>query len=64
MLLLWPKEEDVSETRVTVGGAGNKISSMQKGEEESLTIDEMEKILDISEKVRKDLSLKIEKSLK
>ena len=58
------EEEDVSETRVTIGGFGDTISSMQKGAEESLSIEEMGKILDISDKVRKDLTLKIEKSLK
>jgi exosome complex RNA-binding protein Rrp42 (RNase PH superfamily) len=58
------EEEDVSETRVTIGGFGDTISSMQKGAEESLSIEEMGKILDMSDKVRKDLNLKIEKSLK
>jgi len=58
------EEEDVSETRVTSGGYEDIISSMQKGNEESLSIEEMTKILDMAEKVRKNLALKIEKSLK
>lgn len=58
------EEEDVSETRVTIGGFDNTISSIQKGNEESLTLEEMDKILDLSEKTRKILYKKVEKYLK
>ncbi len=58
------EEEDISETRVTVGGFNGNISSMQKGEEGSLSIEEINKILDLSEKVRNDVFKKIEKFLK
>ena len=58
------EEEDTSETRLTVGSSDGSISSMQKGELESLDILEFEKTLDIVEKVWKDLIKKIEKSVK
>ncbi len=57
------EEEDVSETRVTVGISNGIISSMQKGEETALSIEEFNKTLDLAEKVYKDVSKKIEKSL-
>lgn len=58
------EEEDVVETRVTIGSANGRISSMQKGKEASLTIEEMEKILELNDKVNKDLLKKIEKLIK
>jgi len=58
------EEEDISETKVTVGSLGGIISSMQKGNEQSLEVEEFGKILDLAEKVTKKISLKIEKSLK
>ena len=58
------EEEDISETRVTIGSSNGTISSMQKGNKESLSIDEMNNILDLSEKVWKDTFKKIEKFLK
>ena len=57
------EEEDMSETRVTIGTSGGMISSMQKGEEQALSIEEFNSVLDLSEKVYKDVLKKIEKSL-
>lgn len=58
------EEEDVSETRVTIGSANGIISSIQKGNETALKIEEFEKVLDLVEKVWKNLFSKIEKDLK
>ena len=58
------EEEDISETRVTIGSYDGIISSMQKGNHVSLSVEEFEKILSISEKVWKSLFSKIEKELK
>ncbi|MEX0920931.1 MAG: exosome complex protein Rrp42 [Candidatus Pacearchaeota archaeon] len=59
------EEEDVSEARITIGGTvGGTIFSMQKGDSKEITIEEMNKILDISEKSRKNVFSKLEKILK
>lgn len=58
------EEENISETRVTIGSSNGTISSMQKGNSNSLDIEEFYKILDLTEKVWKTLSSKIAKSLK
>ncbi len=58
------EEEDVSDVRVTIGSSKGIISSLQKGDEKSLSIEEFHHILDISEKVWKDVFDKIEKYLK
>jgi exosome complex component RRP42 len=58
------EEEDVSETRVTLGSSNGVISSMQKGDLRPLTIKEMNQILDINEKVWKDVFKKVDKHLK
>jgi exosome complex RNA-binding protein Rrp42 (RNase PH superfamily) len=58
------EEEDIIESRVTLGLTKEGISSMQKGEKESMSIEEMDKILDLSEKVRNEVFKKIEKHLK
>ena len=55
------EEEDISETRVTIGSSNGRISSMQKGKEQSLKVEEMNTILDIVEKVERDVYNKIEK---
>lgn len=57
------EEEDISETRVTIGSAEGYISSMQKGDEKSLEVEEMFNIIDLSEKLYKKIFLKIEKFL-
>jgi len=58
------EEEDISETRVTIGSSDGVISSMQKGESIPLSVEEMEKILDLNEKVWKDIFKKVEKFVK
>ncbi len=55
------EEEDISETRVTIGGYEEIVSSMQKGMEKSLNIEEMLKVLEISKKVNQKLRKEIEK---
>lgn len=58
------EEEDISEVRVTSAGSGDIIFSMQKGNEGSLTEEELINILDLSKKARKEILSEIEKSLK
>lgn len=58
------EEEDISEARITIGGSGEIINSMQKGDKAIFTIKEFNKVLDLSEKVRESISKKIEKHLK
>ena len=58
------EEEDISETRVTVGSHNGIISSMQKGNSKELSEEEMYKILDLIDKIWKKVYLKIEKFLK
>lgn len=58
------EEEDVSETRITIGSYEGTISSMQKGNIAPVTIEEMGKVLEMNEKVNKDIFKKIEKFLK
>jgi len=58
------EEEDISETRLTIGSSNGTISSMQKGSEKSLKLEELDKILDLCEKVERDVFKKIEKFLK
>jgi exosome complex component RRP42 len=48
------EEEDVSETRITIGATPEGvISSIQKGESKEVSIEEFEHIIDMTEKVRK-----------
>jgi exosome complex component RRP42 len=59
------EEEDVSEARVTIGASSSGvISSIQKGEAKELSIEDFNKILDLTEKTRKEIFSKIEKTLK
>ena len=58
------EEEDISDTRVTIGIKSGIISSMQKGLEESLDLETLGKIFDLVEKKANEIVLKIEKSLK
>lgn len=58
------EEEDISETRVTIGSHNGSISSMQKGETESLSVEEFNQVLDLSEKANSEVFKKIEKFLK
>ena len=58
------EEEDIIETRVTFGLTNEGVSSMQKGERESLSVEEMHKMIDTSEKVFGEIFKKIEKHMK
>ena len=58
------EEEDISKTRVTICSSEGIISSMQKGDSESLSIEEMENILELVEKTERTIFKKIEKILK
>lgn len=58
------EEEDASETRVTIGSSSKWIHSMQKGENMSLTMEQMNLMLDLNEKVRAEVFKKLEKFLK
>ena len=58
------EEEDVSETRITIGSSNGIISSMQKGNSKELSEEEIYKILDSLEKIWKNLFSGIEKFLK
>ena len=58
------EEEDVSETKLTIGSTGEYISSMQKGDERSLSIEEINEMIDLSEKLYKKIFLKLEKFIK
>jgi len=58
------QEEDISEARVTIGSSNGIISSLQKGSETSLKEEEFYKILNLCEKIERDVFKKIEKFLK
>ena len=58
------EEEDVSETRVTIGSSKGIISSMQKGDAVALEVEEFEKVLDMLDKTWKEIFKKIEKAVK
>ncbi len=58
------EEEDISETRFTMGSSNGIISSIQKGDESGLKLEEVDKILDLITKVERDVFKKIEKFLK
>ncbi len=53
------EEEEASEARVTSAGLKNEVFSMQKGGKGSIPLEDMEKILDLSQKVRENLIPKI-----
>jgi len=55
------EEEDLSEARVTIGSFDGSISSMQKGNSSSLKIEEFEKMLELNEKIWKEVFKKIER---
>ena len=58
------EEEDISETRVTIGSHEGVIYSMQKGDHLALSVEDFEKILNLLEKIWKNLYSKISKDLK
>lgn len=56
------EEEDISGARVTIGATeGGVINSMQKGGLNTISIEEMSEILEISERVRKQVSSALDK---
>ncbi len=58
------EEEDISEARITIGSSNGIISSLQKGCSASLKMENLDKILNLCEKVERDVFKKIEKFLK
>ncbi|MFH1326929.1 MAG: exosome complex protein Rrp42 [archaeon] len=58
------EEEDISEARVTIGSSNGTIHSMQKGNSTAIKLEELYKILDLNEKVWKDIFKKFEKFVK
>ena len=58
------EEEDLSETRVTMGSCKGTISSLQKSNSRALEIDEIKKVFEISAKVSKEIDSKIDNALK
>lgn len=58
------EEEDMSEARMTITSSDGAISSMQKGNMKELDVEEFNKILDIVEKVERDIFKKLEKHFK
>lgn len=58
------EEEDISEARLTVGVSDGIISSMQKGNSMTLSLDEVMKSIDIANDVWKDIFKKLEGLLK
>ena len=58
------EEEDLSEARLTVGTSEGIISSMQKGNAGTFTIEEIEKSVEMAEKSWKELFKSMEKQIK
>jgi len=54
-------EEDISETRLTVGSTAGMISSMQKGNSQTLSMEDLNIILDNVDSVRKTIATAVEK---
>ncbi len=55
------EEEDLSKTRVTIGISNGIISSVQKSNSESLSIDEMKKVFEIANEVSKKTLKELQK---
>ena len=56
------EEEDVSETRITIGATEDgMISSMQKGDAKEVSVEELHKMLELAEKARKKVFSSLEK---
>jgi exosome complex component RRP42 len=58
------EEEDLSEGRLTIGISEGRISSMQKGNAGTFTIEEVEKAVEMADKSWKELFKNLEKQLK
>jgi len=57
------EEEDVSETRLTIGSSDGNISSMQKGNSQTMTLDEIMNAVDVANNAWKDIFKKLERQL-
>jgi exosome complex component RRP42 len=58
------EEEDLSDTRFTIGFLGDTIASTQKGGSVALSVEETKKVFELADKISKEVFKKIEKSLK
>lgn len=58
------EEEDVAEVRVSIGRTDEKISSVQKSGPDAISLEDFEKILEISKEIRKKVFKNTEKYLK
>lgn len=58
------EEEDLSTGRLTIGISDGKISSMQKGDSASMSIEEIERAVEMADKAWKELFKNLEKQLK
>jgi exosome complex component RRP42 len=58
------EEEDVSETRITIGSSNGTIYSLQKGNSGYFSVEEIQKSFNIVEKAWKELFKKVEAQLK
>jgi exosome complex component RRP42 len=57
------EEEDISEARITIGSSGGTISSMQKGNSGWLSEEEINRVIDLNEKVWERLFSRIKKDI-
>lgn len=59
------EEEDLSEARITIGAsAEGVIGSMQKGEPGEVSVEDFDRVIDMTEEVRRKIFAKVEKVLK
>jgi len=58
------EEEDISETRVTIGSSKGVISSLQKSNSKELSMDEIKRAFEISAKLSEEIDTKIDALLK
>ncbi|MBU0959095.1 MAG: exosome complex protein Rrp42 [Nanoarchaeota archaeon] len=58
------EEEDIAETRLTIGRTKDNISSMQKGNPQPISIEDLHKAIDLSEKMYTEVFKRIEKVVK
>ena len=58
------EEEDISETRVTIGSSKGVISSMQKGSSAPMSVEDFSEAMNLVTKVEKEVIKKVEKVLK
>lgn len=58
------EEEDVSETRVTIGSSNGRISSLQKSNSKHLEIEEIKRVFEIATKKSEEINKKIDEALK